>query len=149
MEPRPWPGREPRSGVWSRYNIHERLNQCFAESLARDEYTLRELLVKCFQEAREGVPFQIIPHYEEDKAPGCPIILFVLVGIRSFADRTLEALDVVKRCRDEVKGILYLTLSWSVNLDDRLRSAVEMFRDYGVVDVCRREPNAWSPVIYY
>jgi hypothetical protein len=128
------------------------LDDCFTRAgiLPGNEDTIRRLLGECFQEVERGVPLQIIPHLpEEVKAPGCPTILFVLVGIRSFADRTLEALDVAKRCRGKIQGILYLTLSWSVNLEDRLKSVAEIFRDYGVSDVCRREPIASSPITYY
>ena len=143
---------ERKSWVWREYKIHERLDECFlrAQFVPRDEYSLRKLLEKCFREVLEGVPIQIIPHLpQEIKAPGCPRVLFVLVGTRSFADRTLEALEVARRCRGMVEAVLYLTVSWSMNLDNRLRAVTEMFRDYGVLDICRREPITQSPIIWY
>lgn len=142
---------EVKSRVWKEYEIHERLNRCFSKAeVPIDEYILRRLLEECFHEVLKGVPIQIIPHLpQEKKMPGCPNVLFVLVGIRSFADRTLETLEVVRRCKGKVEGVLYLTLSWSMNLDNRLRSIAEIFRDYGVLDICRREPNALSPIIWY
>ncbi|MEM2506515.1 MAG: hypothetical protein QXF61_05675 [Nitrososphaeria archaeon] len=145
-------GLEGKSRVWIEYEIQGRLELCFSrvEVAPEDEYTLRKLLEKCFHEVLEGIPIQIIPHLpREEKRPGCPRILFVLVGTRNFADRTLEALEVARRCRGIVEGVIYLTISWSMNLENRLRSIAAMFRDYGVLDICRREPRAHSTIIWY
>ena len=69
--------------------------------------------MECFRELERGIPFQIILHLpKERKALGCPKVLFVMVKVRNFSDRTLEALEVVRECKGEVEGILYLTLSW-------------------------------------
>ena len=151
--------RGPRSPIWKKYELNERLDWClshleeFPVHFRAAERRLRELLLECFPEAGEGLPFQIIPHRpEERKRPGCPKVLFVLCGIGNFGDRTLEALDIARRCKfhsDRVEIVLYLTLSWSIRHDELLGSAVGIFRDYGVVDICRREPRASSPLIFY
>ena len=151
--------REPKSPIWREYRLNERLDEClsllerFPGHFRAAERRLRELLLDCFPEAREGLPFQIIPHRpEEIKRPGCPKVLFVLCSIGNFGDRTLEALDIARRCKiysDRVEIVLYLTLSWSFRHDGLLRSTAGIFRDYGVVDICRREPRASSPLICY
>jgi hypothetical protein len=141
-----------RSRIWTEYEIHGRLDYCFSKTdvIPEDEYTLRKLLEECFLEAARGIPIQIIPHLaREEKMPGCPRILFILTGTRNFADRTLEALEVTERCKGIVEGVLYLTISWSMSLENRLRSVAAMFRDYGVLDICRREPRAHGTVIWY
>jgi len=143
-----------RSWMWKEYKIHERLDECFAQAepweFPSNEKGIRRRLKECFPEVTEGIPFQIIPHLpQEMKAPGCPEFLFVLVRTNNFADRTLEALDVTRRCDGKVKAILYLTLSWAVNLDQQLASVAKIFRDYGVASICRREPVKASPPIYY
>ena len=148
-----------RSPIWREYELNERLDQClsrleeFPVRFRAAERVLRKLLLECFPETREGLPFQIIPHRpEERKRPGCPKVLFVLCGIRNFGDRTLEALDIARRCKfhsDRVEIILYLTLSWSIRHDELLKSTADIFRDYQVVDVCRKEPRVSSPLIFY
>ena len=142
------------SWIWKEYRIHEGLDECFTQmeswKLPLNEKSIRRRLEECFPKVTDGIPFQIIPHLpREMKAPGCSRLLFILIKTNNFADRTLEALDVARTCKGKVEAILYITLSWAANLDQRFASIAKIFRDYGVASVCRREPVKASPPIYY
>jgi hypothetical protein len=51
----------------------------------------------------------------------CPRVLLVVCGTRTASNRVLEAIHIAQQCRKRLEGIMFLPISWDIEMDEHLR----------------------------
>lgn len=96
------------------------IEQIMAE-IPWDEIKTEKGLLKHIGRVIGGQPGDFIGIIPASTKGPCPRVLLVVCGARTASKRVLEAIQIGQRCRKILEGVMFLPISWDIEMDEHLR----------------------------
>lgn len=110
------------------------IEQIMAE-IPWDEIKTEKGLLRHFHQVVSDQPGDFIGIIPDSMKGVCTRVLLVVCGTRTASKRVLEAIHVAQRCRKILKGVMFLPVSWDIEMDEHLRIGARQLRSLDVQSV--------------
>lgn len=101
-------------------DIWVQIEQIMAE-IPWDEIKTEKGLLKHLRQVISEQPGGFIGIIPATARGTCPRVLLVVCGTRTASNRVLEAIHIAQQCRKTLEGVMFLPISWDVEMDEHLR----------------------------